>query len=121
MNTQSNHPSLIRLFNDISERIPLTTSFIANRADPTQVNIHNLDISKNITLRKVSTFGEEIILYVGNNPFIDVYIDNDGVYFRQEFKSLHMKYLRSIIKRFEPIIEENPDDDPWYDCIGNYE
>ena len=116
MKTQVNHPSLVNLVNQLIERIPETKTYIANRQDPTQVTVQSLKVSRFIEVEVVSSWGSELTVIVGGKAFIDLYLDNDGVYLRKPLRSIHIKYMRSLVRRFAVIerVEEVYEED--YPC-----
>ena len=112
------HPSLLNLVNQLIERAPEVKSFTANRMDPTMVTIQKLQVTDKISLEVVNSWGSELTIRVGKSKFVELYIDEDGIWLRQPLKFFHMKYMRSIVRRFDIIEREDfsnyEEDMPWY-------
>lgn len=102
------HPSLLNLVQQLIERLPEVNSYTANRMDPTLVTIQKLNIGKHINVEAVSSWGTELTITIGRSTFVDIYVDNDGVYLRQPLNRIHIKYMRSLVKRFKVIEREVP-------------
>lgn len=112
------HPSLVNLVNQLIERAPEVKSYTANRQDPTLVTIQGLEISKRISMQVINSGGSELEIRVGGRVFVDLYMDEDGIFPRQPLTRTHFKYMRSIVKRFAAIERVQYDD---CDYPGYYE
>lgn len=111
MKNSTNHPALVKLIEDVVARIPETKSFVANRQDPTQVSICTLELNGDLQARVVTSFGHELEIYQGREKIVDLYLDNDGVYFREELTMEGIGAMRFIRKVAEVVEEEESYDE----------
>jgi len=121
------HPSLVKLVDDIIERIPETASGTYNRQDPTAWSKGSLDTDYKGTPINLSyhdcTWGIELRISIRNKTLGEFYLTWDQEYNGKGWDTIpsviprqDKKGLIVLLARLRPKLEIVPNEDYWADC-----